>query len=112
MSRKMDYIYDVSEGWVYSEAVFEEVLGQGYSSDHAEAIKAAGYAENQFEKVNKPALIIEHYKGSFDSKFPYLLSVSDEVDVNLVLIPNFISLQKCISELFYSNKTYLAATKS
>jgi hypothetical protein len=113
MARNSDYIYDVAGGWQPVTAKLDEILNtSSFEEDHHKAIKGAGYSVNQFEKVEMPGFTIELYKSSYNADYPYLLEVSDSAEIDIIIIANYISLQKCITELVSNRKSYISATSS
>jgi len=113
MARNSDYIFDIAGGWQPITDKIDDILNvSSLDRDHHKAIEEAGYRENQFEKIEMPLFSIETYHSNYDADYPYLLQVSDSSDVNIILIANYISYQKCISELITSRKAYIEATSS
>ena len=113
MARNSDYIYDVAGGWQPVTTKIDEILNtSSFEEDHHKAIKDAGYSVNQFEKIEMPGFTIEFYHSSYDADYPYLLEVSDSAEVDIIIIANYISLQKCIAELVSNRKAYISATSS
>lgn len=113
MARNSDYIYDVAEGWQPITDKIDEILNvSSFEEDHLEAIKDAGYSEYNNEKIDVEGFTIKTYRRSYEYEYPYLLAVSDGFDVNIVLIANYISFQKCIAELVTTRKEFINATSS
>ncbi|EGQ7944532.1 hypothetical protein G8G17_003443 [Vibrio cholerae] len=113
MSRNTDYIYDLSNGWQPITAEIEKLLEvTSFEADHNKAIENAGYIENQFEKVELPSFYIQVYRSNYGKKYPYLLQISNDSDVSIVLIENFISFEKCISELVETRRRFIDCISS
>jgi len=113
MVRNSDYIYDVAGGWQPITNKIDEILNtSSFAEDHHKAIKRAGYSEKKIDKIEMAMFSIESFHSHYGAEYPYLLQVSNEADVNIVLIANYISLQKCISELVATRKAYIEVISS
>ncbi|MCX4122120.1 hypothetical protein ORU18_23900 [Vibrio parahaemolyticus] len=113
MSRNTDYIYDLSNGWQPITAEIDKLLETtSFEVDHNKAIESAGYSENKFEKVELPGFCIQTYRRGFGKKYPYLLQVRNDSDVSIVIAENFISFEKCISELVETRRLFINGISS